>query len=122
MADLYPQVEPDEEVAIEWRTEDYKMACCDCNLVHRLSFRVDGDTLYMWGVRDNRATAQLRCRGQKVVCAHCGGNYLEPTGEELRDDPHHLDIEFQCRKCKGITWITYLETFMQSEAGDAPDA
>ena len=57
---MYPQVDAGQEVPIPWREKDYKMACCDCHLVHRLTFRVDGDTLYMSGVRDNRSTAALR--------------------------------------------------------------
>lgn len=57
---LYPTVQPEEEVAIPWRTEDYLIACCDCNLVHRFTFRVDGEVLYLSAVRENRRTAALR--------------------------------------------------------------
>lgn len=56
----YPPIEPGQVVKIPWRKEDYKMACCDCCLVHRLRFKVKGGVLEMQAWRDNRATAQLR--------------------------------------------------------------
>jgi hypothetical protein len=59
---LYPPVQESEKVVIPWETEDYKMACCDCGLVHRLRFTVEGSDIIMQGWRDNRATAQLRRR------------------------------------------------------------
>ena len=59
---LYPDIGAGEGIAIAWETEDLKFACCDCNLVHRLIFRVEGDKVIVSGWRDNRATAQLRRR------------------------------------------------------------
>jgi len=56
----YPQVQPGQRVLVKWRREDYKMACCDCGLVHRLNFTVKGGTLVMRAWRDNRATGQIR--------------------------------------------------------------
>ena len=42
----------------------YKMACCDCGLVHRLDFRVvpygSGHKVEMRAFRDTRATAMVR--------------------------------------------------------------
>lgn len=41
----------------------YKMACCDCGLVHRLDFKTEGKTkrkIYFRVYRDNRATALVR--------------------------------------------------------------
>lgn len=35
---FYPQVKPGEEVFPQM--QDYRMACCDCGLVHRMNFRV----------------------------------------------------------------------------------
>lgn len=64
----YPDIEPGEEVVFNWQTQDYKMACCDCNLVHRLHFRVEGEYLIMQGWRDNHSTAQLRrYRGIPII-------------------------------------------------------
>jgi len=58
----YPPIEPGQRVKIPWRKEDYKMACCDCGLVHRLRFKVlsNSQEIVMQAWRDNRATAQLR--------------------------------------------------------------
>ena len=71
---LYPTVEAGQEVAVDWKNQDFLMACCDCNLVHRFTFRVDGDTLFMSAVRENRNTAQLRrYRGVSV-----GSRYARP--------------------------------------------
>lgn len=60
MSDLYPDIAPGQEVDISWRDEDIKMACCDCNLVHRLRFRVRGDKIFLSAIIDRRATGQLR--------------------------------------------------------------
>lgn len=57
---LYPKKRPGEPIYIPWRRRDYKMACCDCLLVHRLRFSVQRDMLVMRAWRDNRATSQLR--------------------------------------------------------------
>jgi len=64
----YPQIEAGQVVKIPWRTEDYKMACCDCDLVHRLRFTVKQNTLELQAWRDNRATGQLR-RKRRNQCA-----------------------------------------------------
>lgn len=63
----YPQIMAGEEVTLDWRKHDYKMACCDCNLVHRLRFTVRGKTLVIQGWRDNRSTAQLRRHRSKPL-------------------------------------------------------
>ena len=58
---LYPRIEAGEEVDLKWRTTDFKAACCDCGLVHRMRFKVRGKNLIImkfW--RDERATAQIR--------------------------------------------------------------
>jgi hypothetical protein len=40
---------------------DYKLACCDCGLIHQIEFKVHEDgTLTYRAKRDNRATAQRR--------------------------------------------------------------
>lgn len=40
----------------------YKMACCDCGLVHVLNFRIRKGRVQLQAFRDNRATGQLRRR------------------------------------------------------------
>lgn len=47
----------------------YKMACCDCGLVHKVDFRVVDRKIQFRAFRDNRATAQVRRHKAKVVDA-----------------------------------------------------
>ena len=42
--------------------EIYRLACCDCGLVHDVVFVVEGGNLGMAARRNNRATAQKRRR------------------------------------------------------------
>jgi hypothetical protein len=49
---------------------NYRLACCDCQLVHEMQFRVRKDRKGMMSVtfrvkRNNRATSALRRRKQK---------------------------------------------------------
>jgi hypothetical protein len=63
----YPIISEGEQVIVDWKKHDFKMACCDCSLVHRMRFRISktGEiVLQMW--RDKRATAALR-RGRKCL-------------------------------------------------------
>jgi hypothetical protein len=45
----------------------YKMACCDCGLVHRMDFRVAGGRAQFRAFRDNRSTAMVRRHGGIMV-------------------------------------------------------
>lgn len=38
----------------------YKMACCDCGLVHNLDFRVKDGRIQFRAFRNNRSTALMR--------------------------------------------------------------
>lgn len=38
----------------------YKLACCDCSLVHNMDFRVNEDRAEFRVSRNNRSTAQMR--------------------------------------------------------------
>ena len=38
----------------------YKMACCDCGLVHNLDFRIRKGRVQFRAFRNNRSTGQLR--------------------------------------------------------------
>ena len=40
--------------------DGYKMACCDCGLVHRMDFRVRRGRVQFRAFRDNRSTAMMR--------------------------------------------------------------
>src|SRR4051794_26884795 len=46
----------------------FKLACCDCGLVHDVEFWVEGGNVMMRFARDNRATGQKRrhMRGRRV--------------------------------------------------------
>lgn len=43
----------------------YKLACCDCGLVHRLDFRIREKHIEFRMFRDNPATGQMRRRLKK---------------------------------------------------------
>lgn len=45
--------------------EGYKMACCDCGLVHKMDFRVYGGRAQFRVFRDNRATGMKRWHNSK---------------------------------------------------------
>lgn len=53
----------DQPEAGEWVqpvAKGYKLACCDCGLVHKLDFRVSKRRVQFRAYRDNRATAMVR--------------------------------------------------------------
>jgi hypothetical protein len=54
----YPKVQPGEWV--QPIKKGYKMACCDCGLVHKFNFRIYKGRVQMQAFRDNRATGQIR--------------------------------------------------------------
>lgn len=54
----YPYVEAGEWIQPVRR--GYKMACCDCGLVHTLDFRIHRGRAQFRAFRDNRASGQLR--------------------------------------------------------------
>jgi len=51
-------------IAGQWEypiARGYRMACCDCGLVHIMEFRpINKSRIKMRGWRDNRATAAIR--------------------------------------------------------------
>lgn len=40
--------------------QPYRMACCDCGLVHDIEFWIEDDTVAMRVSRNNRSTAAVR--------------------------------------------------------------
>jgi hypothetical protein len=47
----------------EWQQpiiRNYKMACCDCGLVHEIDFRIHKGRVQLRARRNNRATGQIR--------------------------------------------------------------
>lgn len=47
-------------------SKDFRLACCDCGLIHKMKFRRRAGKLYMQVFRDARGTALSRRR--KHVC------------------------------------------------------
>lgn len=43
----------------------YRMACCDCGLVHVMNFRMVGRKIQFQAFRDQRATGQIHRRKRK---------------------------------------------------------
>lgn len=58
---LYPVVTSGEWV--QPVKKGYRMACCDCALVHTLDFRIRAGKIQFRAFRNNRSTGQLRRRG-----------------------------------------------------------
>ena len=57
----YKQIKTDEWIRPDGRC--FKLACCDCGLVHRLQFRLTsslGKKIQFRAERDGRATGQMR--------------------------------------------------------------
>ncbi len=46
----------------------YKLACCDCGLVHRIDFRINEGSVEMKLERDKRATGQMRRHIKRAGC------------------------------------------------------
>lgn len=65
MGRTYKPEQENEDGFSDWirPLEGYRMACCDCGLVHHLQFRIDDNgNVNFRAARDNRATGQLRRR------------------------------------------------------------
>ena len=60
--------EPNEGEWVQPIRKGYKLACCDCGLVHRMDFRIVGNKrkkIQFRVFRDNRATGQMRRKTPK---------------------------------------------------------
>lgn len=56
----------------EWQQpvrKGYKMACCDCGLVHNMEFRVHKGKIQIRGWRNSRSTAQMRRHMKFILTA-----------------------------------------------------
>ncbi len=59
----------------EWEQpvrKGYRMACCDCGLVHTMDFRIRNGRIQFRARRNNRSTAQIRrymkTGGKLITC------------------------------------------------------
>lgn len=55
----YDPEEP-SRIQIKWTDTDLYLACCDCDLVHKISFKVKGETLLIRIARSESETKKLR--------------------------------------------------------------
>lgn len=44
----------------------YRLACCDCQLVHKMQFRIVGKAVEFRVKRDERSTAGMRRKRKKI--------------------------------------------------------
>lgn len=59
----FKAVKGGEDGWCEWQQpirKGYKMACCDCGLVHTMEFRIYRGRIQMRAKRNERSTAQMR--------------------------------------------------------------
>lgn len=61
--------EPDEGEWVQPIRKGYKMACCDCGLVHTIDFRVVKRRVQFRVFRNNRSTALMRRHRNITVTA-----------------------------------------------------
>lgn len=54
----YPQIKSGEWV--QPNHKKYKMACCDCGLVHDFEFKIVKGKIFIRGKRNKRATSAVR--------------------------------------------------------------
>jgi len=73
----------------EWQQpirKGYRMACCDCGLVHTMNFRVRNGRAQFAVFRDNRKTAAMRRNGSIVFPARqvqeLAEKYMKATGKK----------------------------------------
>jgi len=78
-----------EPKAGEWQQpirKGYRMACCDCGLVHTMNFRVVNGRAQFCIFRDNRKTAAMRRNGSVVFPSHLvqelAEKYMRATGKK----------------------------------------
>jgi len=68
MAKKFQEIEPGHEITIHPDKNDLFFACCDCNLVHQMQFKIDGDNVIIQFWRHKRKTGALRRhRGIPIV-------------------------------------------------------
>jgi len=76
----FKKLENGEELHLDYRKGNLRLACCDCGLVHTIAFHVyRGGVLGIAMERDKRATAQLR---------HHDFGYLQQDGSARK---YHLE-------------------------------
>ena|ERR1035437_7004994 len=105
----------DEPEANEWILpvrKGYKIACCDCGLVHKIDFRIKDKRIEIRFNLDNRATGQIRRRNHYGIknkeCRTCtmpmkklkfgkkimwGCNNINCDRPELREATNTLEVK-----------------------------
>jgi hypothetical protein len=67
MAERYDLVYDGESINVNYKENSLDWACCDCGLVHRFEYYIEGDVLKIYSWRENRATAALRRYGKAYL-------------------------------------------------------
>ena len=57
--------EPDAGEWIEIVLRNFRLRCCDCDLVHKMDFKIKKGKIWMRTFRDQRATAACRRKNSK---------------------------------------------------------
>src|ERR1700758_2035978 len=86
----YEKIKPGEWLRPKVR--GYRMACCDCGLVHKLDFRVHTGRAEFRAYRDNRATKRLRARAQPNTGAVAGPKAEMPNQRRRHAKPDRLAV------------------------------
>jgi hypothetical protein len=90
---FYPQVQPNEEVFPQM--QGYRMACCDCGLVHVMNFRVvevvgQADEVYSVAEPDNAEALRIVLTATRD----------DEETERIRSDQRHTcDESDECEEC-----------------------
>lgn len=102
--------------------EIYRLACCDCGLVHDVVFAIEDGQLAMAARRNNHATAKRRSVHGRT-CAQCGhGEYMaiHAVPEKGIPDPNPFGIHaFRPKSTKVVRVTTVNQTTQPASAPTA---
>lgn len=73
----------------------YRLMCCDCNLVHRMDFRVVNGHVQYRAWRDDMVNKRRRFNPHRDICWHC---------------KKYKVVRVRERNHKGMQWINFCST------------
>ena len=100
-----------QEIAGAWVQpirRGYKMACCDCGLVHRMDFRIYGRHIQFRAFRENRSTALVR-RHKDVILVAAKRKFKpvkRPGALTKKAKAAHMGVQAYARKHKNDKGLT----------------
>lgn len=77
---------PEENEWIQPVRKDYRLACCDCGLVHNVDFRIFGKKIQFRVRRNNRATAAIRRWLSTWIVSRVEVNDIDQSESEMEND------------------------------------